>query len=268
MKVAIIGTGNMGGAIARGLAKGSIVKASDITCSNRSMEKLEKLLEENKEFHVTQSNVEAVKGADIVMLCIKPWLMESVINEIKYQLDYEKQVVVSVAGGIGFEQLNQWLLRDRMDETVATPSLFRVIPNTAIEVGCSMTMVAACNALKEQEEMILNIFNELGSAILIGENLMTAGTALASCGTAFALRYIRAAMEAGVEMGFYPQQVKDIVAQTVKGAAELLLTHPGSHPEAEIDKVTTPGGITIRGLNKMEACGFTNAVIEGLKASK
>lgn len=268
MKVAIIGTGNMGGAIARGLAKGSIVKASDITCSNRSLEKLEKLLEENKEFHITQSNAKAVKGADIIILSVKPWLLEPVINEIKYGLDYEKQIIVSVAGGVTFDQLNRYLQRDRMDETVAIPSLFRVIPNTAIEVGCSMTMVASCNALSEQEEIILNIFNELGKAILINESLMTAGTALASCGTAFALRYIRAAIEAGVELGFYADQAKDIVAQTVKGAAELLLAHPDSHPEAEIDKVTTPGGITIRGLNKMEACGFTNAVIEGLKASK
>lgn len=268
MKVAIIGTGNMGGAIARGLAKGSILKASDIICSNRSVEKLEKLLEENKEFGVTQNNIEATKGADIIMLAVKPWLLENVINEIKYKLDYEKQIIVSVAGGINFAQLNQYLQRDRMDETIAIPSLFRVIPNTAIEVRSSMTIIASCNALKEQEELILNLFNDLGSAILVGENLMSAGTALASCGIAFALRYIRAAMEGGIEMGFYPSQAKEIVAQTLKGAAELLLAHPENHPEAEIDKVTTPGGITIKGLNEMEACGFTNAVIKGLKASK
>lgn len=268
MKVAIIGTGNMGGAIARGLAKGSVVKASDITCSNRSMEKLEALLRENKDFRVTQSNTEAVKSADIVMLAVKPWLMEGVINEIKYQLDYEKQVVVSVAAGITFEQLNRFLQRDRMDETAVIPSLFRVVPNTAIEERCSMTVISACNALPEQEQLMVSLFNDLGRSLLVSENLIAAGTALASCGTAFALRYIRAAMEGGIEMGFYPEQAKELVAQTVKGAAELLLAHPGSHPEAEIDKVTTPGGITIKGLNKMEACGFTTAVIEGLKVSK
>lgn len=268
MKIAIIGTGNMGGAIARGLAKGSLVKASDITCSNRSLEKLEKLLGENNEFHITQSNTEAVKGANIIMLAVKPWLVETVINEIKYHLDYEKQMIVSVASGITFDQLNQFLQRDRMDETIAVPSLFRVIPNTAIEIRSSMTLVSSCNALKEQEQLIIKLFNDLGNTILVTENLMAAGAALASCGTAFALRYIRAAMEGGIEMGFYPHQAKEIVAQTVKGAAELLLAHPESHPETEIDKVTTPGGITIKGLNEMEACGFTNAVIKGLKASK
>lgn len=95
---------------------------------------------------------------------------------------------------------------------------------------------------------------------------MDAAMALGSCGTAYALRYVRAAMEAGVELGLYPSQAKLIVAQTVKGAAQLLMTND-SHPEEEIDKVTTPGGFTIKGLNRMEACGFTNAVVEGLKAS-
>ena len=81
------------------------------------------------------------------------------------------------------------------------------------------------------------------------------------------MRYIRAAMEGGVELGFRPEEAARIVEQTVKGAATLLLTQ-GTHPEAEIDKVTTAGGITIKGLNAMEREGFTNAVIEGLKASK
>lgn len=268
MKIAIIGAGNMGGAIARGLAQGTQVKASNICCSNPSRGKLDALVRENSSFRVTQNNTEAVQGADIVMLAVKPWLMEGVINEIKYRLDYEKQVIVSVAGGMPFEQLNRFLERDGIDETAIRPSVFRVIPNTAIAIRKSMTMVASCNASPEQEQQILSLFNDLGSAMLIDESRMTAGTALASCGTAFALRYIRAAMEGGVELGFYPDQAKEVIARTVEGAAALLLAHPESHPEAEIDKVTTPGGITIKGLNEMEACGFTTAVINGLKASK
>lgn len=268
MKIAIIGAGNMGGAIARGLAKGSVVKTSDITCSNRSAEKLEKLKEEIPQIRITCRNTEAVRGADIVMLAVKPWLLESVVNEIKPALDYEKQIIVSIVAGIPFDELGRFLQRDRMDETTAVPTLFRVIPNTAIEVKSSMTILASCNALKEQEDAVTALFDDLGATLLVPENLMTAGSALASCGIAFALRYIRAAMEGGVELGFYPDQAKEIVAQTLKGAAELLLAHPQNHPEAEIDKVTTPGGITIKGLNAMEAAGFTHAVIAGLKASK
>ena len=130
-----------------------------------------------------------------------------------------------------------------------------------------MTAIASYNASTEQEKLILSIFNELGKSILIEERLMVAATALGSCGTAFALRYIRAAIEGGIEMGLYAHQAKEIVSQTVKGAAELLM-HNQSHPEEEIDKVTTPGGITIKGLNEMEHAGFTSAIIRGLKASQ
>lgn len=268
MKIAIIGTGNMGGAIARGLAKGSVVQASDIICSNRTPEKLEKLAAEAPGIRITRSNREAAAEADLVILAVKPWLVEEVIGEIKPVLDYEKQIVISVVAGVDFDRLSRYLQRDRMDETAAVPTLFRVIPNTAIEVKSSMTILSACRALDEQVETVTKLFGDLGHVLTVPESLMTAGSALASCGIAFALRYIRAAMEGGVELGFYPDQAKEIVAQTLKGAADLILAHPHSHPEAEIDKVTTPGGITIKGLNAMEAAGFTHAVIEGLKASK
>ena len=129
-----------------------------------------------------------------------------------------------------------------------------------------MTVVAAENADDSQIATVTGIFDRLGKTLLLEERLMGAATSLGSCGTAFALRYIRAAMEAGIELGLYPEQAKTIVAQTVKGAAELLLAN-GTPPEAEIDKETTPGGITIKGLNRMEACGFTNAVIEAHKVS-
>ena len=113
---------------------------------------------------------------------------------------------------------------------------------------------------------MLNIFNELGEAMLVEEKLIPAGTSLASCGIAYALRYIRAAMEGGVELGFRADDAKRIVMQTLRGAVDIL-DAGGQHPEVEIDRVTTPGGLTIKGLNAMEAAGFTNSVIEGLRAS-
>lgn len=267
MKITIIGAGNMGGAIAKGLAKGSMVKASDITCSGPHQSTLDKLLSDNKDFNLTSHNVEAVKGADIVILAVKPWLMNSVIYEIKESLDYERQIIISIAGGITFEQLSAYFQKDTLDDYVGTPTLFRVVPNTAIAVQNSMTFIASNSASNEQEELIVSLFGELGTAMLVDERLIAAGTSLASCGIAFAFRYIRAAMEGGVELGFYPDQAKDIIIQTIKGAAELLQANK-THPEEEIDKVTTPGGITIKGLNEMEAAGFTNAVIRGLRASK
>jgi pyrroline-5-carboxylate reductase len=253
----------MGSAIARGLVNGSQVKAFDITCSDRSKEALDKVSLINAAIRTATDNKAAVRDADMVILAVKPWLLEGMIYEIKQVLNYEKQIIVSIAGGVDFAQLDKYL--GRQDDVA--PALFRLIPNTAIEVQESVTFIASQNASQSQVDAVVSIFDELGTALVVEERLMAAGTSLASCGIAYAFRYIRAAMEGGVELGFYPAQAKDIVLQTLKGAVALLQAN-GSHPEAEIDKVTTPGGLTIRGLNEMENAGFTSAVIRGLKANK
>lgn len=267
MRISIIGSGNIGGAIARGLAKGTMFKASDITCTAQSDETLEKMRKIDPDFILTHDNVEAARNADIIIIAVKPWRVEMIIDEIKSVLDFEKQMIVSVAAGVTFDLLNTYLTKNTDFDCLATPTIFRIMPNTAIEVMSSMTFVSARNASKEQTDLIIHIFNELGNAMLVEERLMSAGTALASSGIAFALRYIRTAIEGGVELGFYPKQAQEIVVHTVKGAVDLLLENK-SNPEMEIDKVTTPGGITIKGLNEMELSGFTSSVIRGLKASK
>ena len=267
MRISIIGSGNIGGAIARGLAKGTMFKASDITCTAQSDETLEKMRKIDPDFILTHDNVEAARNADIIIIAVKPWRVEMIIDEIKSVLDFEKQMIVSVAAGVTFDLLNTYLTKNTDFDCLATPTIFRIMPNTAIEVMSSMTFVSARNASKEQTDLIIHIFNELGNAMLVEERLMGAGTALASSGIAFALRYIRAAIEGGGELGFYPKQAQEIVVHTVKGAVDLLLENK-SNPEMEIDKVTTPGGITIKGLNEMELSGFTSSVIRGLKASK
>lgn len=268
MKITIIGAGNIGSAIARGLAKGSYVTSSDITCTVHTEDTFDRLTDNpDFQFKLTRDNVEAAKGADVIILAVKPWRIEEVIVQIRTVLDFDKQVIVSVAAGITFEQLNSFLVHKTDYDYISLPPLFRVMPNTAIEVMSSMTFVSACNANEEQTNLILNLFRELGNAMLVEERLMGPGTALASSGIAFAMRYMRAAIEGGVELGFYPKEAQEIVVHTVKGAVDLLLTNK-SNPETEIDKVTTPGGVTIRGLNEMELSGFTSSVIRGLKASK
>lgn len=256
MKIAVIGAGNMGGAIARGLAKGTIIQTEDIWVSNPSPGKLNALKEEFPTMRVTHSNVEAARNADIVLLAVKPWLIEPVVKELS--LNAEKQVLVSVAAGITFEQFESWV-GNRM-------TVFRVIPNTAISQMESMTLIASHHASKEQEQLMLDIFNEMGLAMLIPEKQMAATTALTSCGIAYVLKYIQAAMQAGIELGVYPKDAQRMVAQSVKGAASLIL-NSDTHPSVEIDKVTTPGGITIRGINELEHEGFSSAVIKAMKAS-
>jgi len=257
MKIAIIGAGNMGGAIARGLASGSIVNAADLTVTAHTQKTLDKLKDEIKEINTTLNNSEAVKGADIVMLAIKPWLIKGIIDEIKPSLDLNKQMIVSIVAGVSFDDLKAMLGSE-------STSLFRVIPNTAISIKMSPTLMCCCNASDEQTQYVKSLFDELGQAFIIEERLMAAGTALTSCGIAYAFEYIKAAVQAGIELGFYPHVARAMVDQTVIGAATLLEQN-GSIPDAEIYKVCTPGGITIKGLNEMAAQGFDNAVIAGLK---
>jgi pyrroline-5-carboxylate reductase len=262
MKIAIIGAGNMGGAVARGLACGSTVSTSDIFVSNPSTAKLEALKNEFPEINVTTDNRKAATSADLIVLAVKPWKVEEVIEEIKPHVDYTHQAIASMVGGLGTEQLSKWLDKD----CDILPATYLIIPNTAIATMSSMTFISSVRSTAAKDSEVLNIFNELGEAMLVEEKLIPAGTSLASCGIAYALRYIRAAMEGGVELGFRADDAKRIVMQTLRGAVDIL-DAGGQHPEVEIDRVTTPGGLTIKGLNAMEAAGFTNSVIEGLRAS-
>jgi len=188
--------------------------------------------------------------------------VDSIAAEIKGLLNYDNQIILSIAAGVPLEKLRT--LFSRSDEQV--PTLFRMIPNTAIDVMESFSCLSSWNATQDQEEQMVKIFDELGKAMLVPESQLNAFMALSSCGIAYAFRYIRAATEGGVELGIYPNVAKEVVLQTLKGAVALLEA-TGNHPEVEIDKVTTAGGITIKGLNEMEHAGFTSAVIRGLKAS-
>lgn len=256
MKVAIIGAGNMGGAIARGLAQGHYTEGYEITVSNPSNEKLEKLKAEFPNIHTTNNNKEAATDADIVIVAVKPYKVAEVLKPLRLR---QPQILVSVAAGLTFEELAH-----SVDPEM---TIFRVIPNTAISERASMTLVAARNASYQQKENILNMFNEMGRSILIEEKQFAAATSLTSCGIAYVLKYVQAAMQAGVELGISPNVAMQMVAQTMEGAAQLLLNNEHTHPALEIEKVTTPGGITIKGVNSLEADGFTAAVINAIKAS-
>lgn len=257
MKVAIIGAGNMGGAIARGLVRGTIIKAEEIIVADPSNEKLDALKAFNPAISVTENSRDAAKNADMVIIAVKPWLAESVITSLK--LNEKEQILVSIAAGINFEQLAKTAGTDIV--------MFRLVPNTAISELSSMTLISSRNATPEQEKLLTDIFNEMGLAMLIPESQIAATTSLTSCGIAYVLKYIQASMQAGIEMGIYPKDAMKMVAQSVKGAAELILNND-THPSVEIDKVSTPGGITIKGINELEHAGFTSAVIRAMKASK
>ncbi len=246
----------MGGATVEGLIKGEQFKNEDITVADPSEAVIDKFAKTG--VSVTTDNKLAAETADIVCVVVKPWLVERVLKDIKSELTPHKQILIVIAAGVSSASIKEWLGEQ-------CPSLFLAIPNIAIAEMASMTFVVPVGASEEQVQTVVNIFDEMGTTLITDEQHLAAGTTLASCGIAYAMRYIRAAAEGGVELGFKADDAKKIVMQTMKGAVELLEAS-GLHPEAAIDLVTTPGGVTIKGLNEMEHAGFTSAVIRGLKA--
>lgn len=250
-KIAVIGGGNMGGALIEGLLKSGQYTAADITLGERSAELRDKFAAMG--MSVCADNVQAVTGADIVIVAVKPYIVGSVASEVKPVLK-KGVLLVSIAAGVDIAALEDFFGSD-------TPC-FRVIPNIAAALCASMSFVSCSSRFEHQSAEVVGLFRAVGGAVLIDEKLLDAAMVSASCGLAYALRYIRASMEAGIEMGLRADMAREVVAQTVRGASELLL-NGNVHPEQLIDQVTTPGGITIAGLNEMEHQGLTSSVIKG-----
>ena len=207
---------------------------------------------------VSDKNEEALRYADLVILAVKPFQVTDVLSALKSEFVEGRHVLVSVVTGTSIEHISE-ILGKKIP-------IVRAMPNTAIAIQESMTCIAARGITEEGLQYVVELFSQLGKAVRIDEKLMDAATVLGACGTAFAMRYIRANIQGGIEIGFDAVTANLIAAQTVKGAAELLLKK-GSHPEQEIDKVTTPKGCTIAGLNEMEHRGFSSSLIKGLVAS-
>jgi pyrroline-5-carboxylate reductase len=254
-KITIIGGGNLGAAIAEGLINSGYCKAVDITVTRRNVALLSEL--KKKGCVIESDNAKAVKKADIVLLCVKPFQIKDVLKEIAKALN-SSQILISVVSSTGIEEI-QSVVGKKM-------AVFRAMPNTAIEIAESMTCIAHQNASKKDIEEVIALFDKLGQTVIIEEKLMEAATIIGACGTGFAMRYIRASIQGGIEIGFDAATARKIVSQTVKGAAELLIKK-GTHPEQEIDKVTTPKGCTIAGLNEMEHNGLSSSLIKGITVS-
>ena len=254
-KIAIIGVGNMGGAIAVGLIKSGALIAENISVADRKESILEKM--DKLGVKTFQHNPDAIKNADVIIIAVKPYHIESVISEIKSELTNDK-ILISIVAGVGINEIGEMVGKEM--------PVFRVMPNTAIALQESLTCISSNHNSEVHKSYVIELFDKLGKTIEIPEELMAAATVLSSCGIAYALRYIRAAMQGGIEIGFGAEMAQFITAQTVKGAAELIL-QSGNHPEREIDKVTTPRGVTITGLNEMEHKGFSSSLIQGVMAS-
>ncbi len=256
MKATIIGAGNIGMALAAGLVESGTCTRQEITLTRRNSKSLE--IPGLEGFRTATSNKIAVAEADTIFICVLPQQLNELLQELKDSIDSTKQLVVSVVTGAHTNVFKQIL----GDET----RIIRAMPNTAMKVRESMTCLSSANATAADVNMVQSLFNTMGQSIIIEENMMSAATALCACGIAFFLRTIRAASQGGVEIGFHAGDALKIAAQTALGAAKLLTEHK-THPEQEIDKVTSPKGCTIAGLNEMEHQGLSSAMIKGIKLS-
>ena len=252
MNIHIIGGGNLGVAIALGFANYST--GNQITITRRNVAQIKHL--EANGITVSSDNTLNIQQADLIILTIKPYQVDLVLNEILPHLS--NKIIASAVSGLSIENLQ--------NKIGATHQAVRIMPNIASQFGASATCIAFQETNKEVAQNVVTLFEGLGTAPIIDEKLMDAATVLAASGTAFALRYIRASMQAGIEIGFDWQTALAISAQTVKGAAEMLLEEK-THPEQLIDRVTTPQGCTIAGLNEMEMHGFSSSLIRGIKTS-
>ncbi|MBX2826651.1 MAG: pyrroline-5-carboxylate reductase [Flavobacteriaceae bacterium] len=254
-KVAIIGCGNLGKSILNGLLEGETFTAEQLIATKRNLASLQEY--EERGVTITSDNARAIADSQLVVLALKPHQMLPFLKEFETAFTKD-HIVVSLATGITLAQLESGLKEPG--------TVFRAMPNTATTILESITCVCGNNNHEGHKKLVTTLFDELGETVFINEDLMESATVLGACGIAYVLRFMRAMVQGGIQIGFSANVAGKIVNQTVKGAAELLIQN-GEHPEFEIDKVTTPRGCTIAGLNEMEHNGFSSALIKGIVAS-
>ena len=254
MKIAIIGTGNLGQSIAKGLITNNAITTLYLT--KRHVEGI-KDFEGYKDVTVTSDNALAIKHSDIIIFAVQPSHFEAILKDIAPLLN-ENHVLISTITGFTISKMEGIVGQDQF--------LIRAMPNTAIAVGKSMTCLCSNGNGEKRIKIAEAIFNRLGTSISIPEDLMQAATVVCASGIAFWMRLIRATTQAAIQLGFEAHEAQELAMHTCEGAANLLITN-GDHPEQEIDKVTTPKGCTIEGLNEMEHKGLSSSLIQGMVTS-
>ncbi len=254
MKIAIIGAGNLGLSIAKGALHSN--GATSMYMTKRNIESI-KEFESYGNVTVTSDNREAVQNSDILIFAVQPGHFAQILEDIKDLLT-EKHVVISTITGFSLA---------KMESIIGSENyIIRSMPNTAISVGKSMTCICANAIGKKRIDLAKAIFNRMGHSMEIPENQMQAATVICASGIAFWMRLIRATTQGAIQLGFDAKEAQELAMHTCNGAANLLI-ESGNHPEEEIDRVTTPMGCTIQGLNEMEIQGLSSSLIQGIVAS-
>lgn len=254
MKIAIIGTGNLGSSIAKGLIKNNTFTSLYLSDKNTANVDDYNTLEN---VTVTNDNLLAVQESEMVIFALQPKHIDKVLESVT-SIITKKHIVISVAAGVEIPRIESIVGSDK--------NIIRVMPNTAISIGKSMTCIAANDKAQDKVSLAQDIFNQLGTTLVIPEELIQASTVICASGIAFWMRLVRATTQGAIQLGFEAHEAHKLAVQTCYGAASLLI-ETGKHPEQEIDRVTTPSGCTIEGLNAMEHQGLSSALIQGIVAS-
>lgn len=251
-KIAIIGAGNIGSSFIKGAVKSNNFNSQKLIVADK-LNKEPSFFEKNK-IRFTSNNKEAVEFADIIIIGVKPKDTPSLLNEIQPLLHKEKHTLVSLVSGMSIAETQKY---------IPFIPIVRIMPNLAMEHNQSVTALCTNEQYAEHSKPVKTLFELVGSVSKIEEKQLLAFTLLSSCSLAFVYRFLHSMAKSGVEMGLYAKDSYEIVNQAFLGASELM-KHSNSHPEEEIDRVCTPGGLTIQALNEMERQGFSESILGAL----
>lgn len=253
--IGFIGTGNMGYAMLKGAI--SSISPENVGVTDRSFDKAESIAQETGVRHF-ESNADCVKNCKYVVFSIKPQVYENVVDEIRKYVD-DSKIIISLAPNVSIEMLNGMFGKN--------VRVVRLMPNTPALVGEGMTGYCYDDALFNEEEktFLADLFNSFGKAVKVSEKIMSAVVCASGSSPAYVFMFIEALADSVVKYGMSRDDAYTFVAQTVLGSAKMVL-ESGEHPGALKDRVCSPGGTTIRAVEKLEECGLRNALFKATEA--
>lgn len=256
-RIAILGTGNMGEALVKGLLRAGKTAPDSLVCSDPRAERREEI-KQRYGVHVTGDNRAAAAQADLIVLAVKPQIIDVLLEEIAPSIDARK-LVISIAAGVPIGAIARKL--------GAGVRIVRTMPNTPALVGAGATALArGPHATEADLEQALSLFEAVGVAVVVEEHHLDAVTGLSGSGPAFVFMAIEALADGGVKVGLARPVALALAAQAVMGSAKLVL-ETGEHPGRLKDQVTSPGGTSIAGVHALESAGFRAALIAAVEAA-
>lgn len=261
MKIGFIGAGNMAQAIIKGLLAEGKIDSQNIlvtaSTSTRSKEIAGTLGVQNAE-----NNSDLIKQSDLVILAIKPYLFETVLNDVEAVIETTQPLLISIAAGLSLDDLAALL------PNVTAPKIIRAMPNMNVTIRRGVTAIVGNDlTTKTERQSVLELFEAVGTAYELAEKDFRNFTALAGCSPAFTYLYIDAMSRAGVKNGLPKELATKIATEAVLGSAAMVLAAENDTPWDLIDKVCSPGGTTVAGLITLEDEKFVSTVIKGLEAT-